>query len=82
MIGMAEPFDLDDATTITRVRTAGGFLQDGEKSTPVVFVEITAVPVGADGPEVIYRHCLPLDTYFPMMAGLEHAGKTAIMMPN
>lgn len=82
MIALSEPFDLDDALTITRVRSGGGFLQDGEESTSQVFIEVTAVPIGTDGPPVTFRLCVGLDLYFVMMAGLEHAGKTAIMMPN
>jgi hypothetical protein len=80
-----EPFDLDDTFTITDVRAAGGFLQDGEQTDAQVFLEIEGTTYAVDSQNPIYtsthRFTMDLDTYFRLMARLEHAGKTALMMP-
>jgi hypothetical protein len=78
---MVEPFDLFDAHTVVDTRAAGGFLQDGEEATTVVFVETDVVPVGEDGPVTTLRLVVDLDHLFALVAKLEHAGKTALMMP-
>jgi hypothetical protein len=77
---MVQPFDLADAMTIVDIAAAGGFMQDGDKVTLQVFVEITATPIDADGPEAKFRFVMGMDQYFPFMARMEHAGKTSLVL--
>lgn len=76
-----EPFDLFDAHAVVDTRAAGGFLQDGDQTRTVVFLETDVVPVGEDQPVTTLRLVVDLDRFFALMAKLEHAGKTALMMP-
>lgn len=82
---MTVPEDLPAAFSVIDVRAAGGFLQDGDHVTAQVYLEIDGTTDDVTSEAPIHTVTVPLtmdlDTYFKLMARLEHAGKTALMMP-
>jgi hypothetical protein len=70
----------DDVIQVSTTRTAGGLVRNGDGTEPAVYLELTGQSVaGPPGPTTV-RFSLPLDAYFALMALLEHAGKTALLM--
>jgi hypothetical protein len=80
MMALPDPFDLFATLTVIDVRAAGGFLQDGDEASAQVYLEVEA-SAEVDGPAATFRFTMDLDQLFALMARLEHAGKTALMMP-
>lgn len=72
-------WELDHTTIAAGARTGGGWV---DTAGPVVYLEITGSTYGEPDRPVTHRILLPSEQYFALMAALEHAGKTTILVEN
>lgn len=77
---LAGDFDVADVAFYEASRAGAAIVRDSDSPHVGVYLEIDAVEAGGRGGRVKHRLMLTMDNLFELVAQLEFAGKTALLM--